>query len=73
MSQDATERWCAAFSAWYPQERDTPGWDDSLGWLHAVAHGADAVAAFVQVLPHRRSDLGPAAHPPTARISTRSD
>ncbi len=57
VSQDATERWCAAFSAWYPQERDTRGWDDSLGWLHAVAHGADAVAAFVQVLPHRRSDL----------------
>ncbi|MFE2646052.1 DUF2785 domain-containing protein [Streptomyces nigra] len=57
MSQDAAERWSAAFSAWYPEERDTRGWDDSLGWLQAVAHGADAVAAFAKVLPHRRSDL----------------
>ncbi|MGW4081423.1 DUF2785 domain-containing protein [Streptomyces sp. NPDC004822] len=55
--RQAAERWYAAFSAWYPNERDTRGWDDSLGWLHAVAHGADAAAAFAKVLPHRRTDL----------------
>lgn len=50
--QDAAERWYAAFASWYPAERDTRGWDDSLGWLHAVAHGADAAAAFAVTLPH---------------------
>jgi hypothetical protein len=55
--QVAAERWYAAFSSWYPAERDTRGWDDSLGWLHAVAHGADAAAAFAQALPARRTDL----------------
>lgn len=57
VSQQAAERWYASFRAWYPDERDTRGWDDALGWLHAVAHGADAVAAFAKVLPHRRADL----------------
>jgi hypothetical protein len=51
------ERWYAGFSAWYPSERDTRGWDDSLGWLHAVAHGADAAAAFARALPARRTEL----------------
>ncbi|MFE2935602.1 DUF2785 domain-containing protein [Streptomyces sp. NPDC059278] len=53
----AAERWYASFAAWYPTERDTRGWDDSLGWLHAVAHGADAAAAFAQALPGRRAEL----------------
>lgn len=53
----AAEHWYAAFAAWYPQERDTRGWDDALGWLHAVAHGADAAAAFAQALPARRPEL----------------
>ncbi|MFP3991816.1 DUF2785 domain-containing protein [Streptomyces sp. E11-3] len=55
--QPTAERWYAAFAAWYPAERDTRGWDDSLGWLHAVAHGADAAAAFAEALPARRTDL----------------
>ncbi|MEU2288849.1 DUF2785 domain-containing protein [Streptomyces sp. NPDC013178] len=53
----SAERWYAGFSAWYPTEQDTRGWDDSLGWLHAVAHGADAAAAFAKVLPERCADL----------------
>ncbi|MFE9883004.1 DUF2785 domain-containing protein [Streptomyces sp. NPDC005784] len=53
----AAERWYVPFAAWYPAERDTRGWDDSLGWLHAVAHGADAAAAFAQALPGRRAEL----------------
>lgn len=53
----AAERWYAGFSSWFPAERDTRGWDDSLGWLHAVAHGADAAAAFARALPARRCDL----------------
>ncbi|MGW7365061.1 DUF2785 domain-containing protein [Streptomyces sp. NPDC054841] len=53
----AVERWYAGFASWYPTERDTRGWDDSLGWLHAVAHGADAAAAFARALPARRTEL----------------
>lgn len=53
----AVERWYAGFSSWYPSERDTRGWDDSLGWLHAVAHGADAAAAFAGALPARSAEL----------------
>ncbi len=33
--------WLAAFSAWYLTETDLRGYDPELGWLHAVAHGAD--------------------------------
>lgn len=57
VSPAAAERWYAGFRAWYPSERDTRGWDDALGWLHAVAHGADAAAAFAQALPDRRAEL----------------
>ena len=33
--------WVDAFESWYPHERDLRGYDPKLGWLHAVAHGAD--------------------------------
>ncbi|WP_326753229.1 DUF2785 domain-containing protein [Streptomyces hirsutus] len=55
--KEAAERWYARFSAWYLAEQDTRGWDNSLGWLHAVAHGADAAAAFAKALPDRRTEL----------------
>ena len=38
--------WLAAFSRWYAAEDDLRGYDPTLGWLHAVAHGADALGAF---------------------------
>ncbi|MFJ9803989.1 DUF2785 domain-containing protein [Streptomyces wuyuanensis] len=53
----AVRRWHAGFASWYPSERDTRGWDGSLGWLHAVAHGADAAAAFARRLPEERTGL----------------
>ncbi|MHB8185436.1 MAG: DUF2785 domain-containing protein [Dermatophilaceae bacterium] len=37
----AEDRWVSAFEQWYPAEPDLRGYDPSLGWLHAVAHGAD--------------------------------
>jgi hypothetical protein len=43
---EAVARWRDAFAAWYPAETDLRGWDERLGWLHAVAHGSDALAAF---------------------------
>jgi hypothetical protein len=39
-------RWLAAFLTWYAGEQDLRGHDQTLGWLHAVAHGADTLAAF---------------------------
>jgi Protein of unknown function (DUF2785) len=39
-------RWLAAFVTWYPAEGDLRGYDEMLGWLHAVAHGADTLGAF---------------------------
>ncbi|MEU7565787.1 DUF2785 domain-containing protein [Streptomyces fradiae] len=54
---DRLGSWYERFGAWYPDERDTRGWDDRLGWLHAVAHGADAAAAFGAALPGRRVEL----------------
>jgi hypothetical protein len=35
--------WTDRFAAWWLAETDLRGWDDRLGWLHAVAHGADVV------------------------------
>ncbi|MFF2818710.1 DUF2785 domain-containing protein [Kitasatospora cineracea] len=40
--------WPAAFARWYPAETDLRGHHPELGWLHAVAHGADLLAAFGQ-------------------------
>lgn len=39
-------RWLAVFLAWYSGEQDLRGHDPTLGWLHAIAHGADTLAAF---------------------------
>lgn len=45
---DATtvRRWLNGFITWWVAETDIRGWDDELGWLHAVAHGADLAGAF---------------------------
>ena len=40
--------WLAAFLGWYAAETDTRGHDDELGWLHAVAHGADAAGELAR-------------------------
>jgi hypothetical protein len=38
--------WLSAFEDWYPAEDDLRGFDPELGWLHAVAHGADLLGLF---------------------------
>jgi hypothetical protein len=53
----AVLRWRDAFAGWYPAERDLRGWDERLGWLHAVAHGADALAVFGRSPRLGRDDL----------------
>lgn len=40
------DHWVRAFTAWYPAETDLRGYDPELGWLHAVAHGADLLGVL---------------------------
>src|SRR5688572_16037843 len=46
LGSDRVPRWQAAFADWWAGESDLRGFDGTLGWLHAVAHGADTVRAF---------------------------
>jgi Protein of unknown function (DUF2785) len=39
-------RWLAVFLTWFSDEQDLRGHDQTLGWLHSVAHGADTLEAF---------------------------
>jgi Protein of unknown function (DUF2785) len=48
---DYEPSWLAAFAQWYPAETDLRGYDPELGWLHAVAHGADLLGTF-GLCPH---------------------
>jgi Protein of unknown function (DUF2785) len=48
LDDQAVHRWLAAFASWWLQEKDLRGWDAEVGWLHAVAHGADTLRAFAR-------------------------
>jgi len=50
-----------SFEGWYVAEQDLRGYDEKLGWLHAIAHGSDLLGAFglvPAVEPRRMLDLG---------------
>jgi hypothetical protein len=50
------EWWVQAFEHWYPAETDVRGYEPGVGWLHAVAHGADLLSVLgrhPQVRPQR--------------------
>lgn len=60
---DFKDDWVASFERWYPAEKDLRGHDETLGWLHAVAHGADLLGTFgchPEVAPVRMLDLAAA-------------
>lgn len=40
------QSWLERWQDWYPHEPDVRSHDPSLGWIHAVAHGADTARAF---------------------------
>ncbi|SDY94265.1 Protein of unknown function [Micromonospora pattaloongensis] len=67
---DFDPAWLVAFTRWYPAEQDLRGHDPVLGWLHAVAHGADLLAAFgrhPRVRPEAMLELA------AARLLARTD
>jgi len=57
LNRETLIRWLEAFANWYRSETDLRGWDEELGWLHAVAHGADVIATFAQAPDLREEDL----------------
>jgi Protein of unknown function (DUF2785) len=67
---DFDESWLAAFTAWYPAETDLRGYDPELGWLHAVAHGADLLGAFGR---YRQADPAPLLDVAAARLLACTD
>ncbi len=45
--RDACEPgWFPHFATWYVTEEEITGYGVARGWLHVVAHGADALGAF---------------------------
>lgn len=48
VGRETLRGWLGEFSDWYRTEEDLRGFDATLGWLHAVAHGADAIGAFAR-------------------------
>ncbi len=62
--------WLTAFTSWYRAETDLRGHDPALGWLHAVAHGADLLGAFGR---YPRVDPAPLLDLAAARLLARTD
>ncbi|MFJ6137049.1 DUF2785 domain-containing protein [Kitasatospora sp. NPDC092286] len=62
--------WVDAFERWYPAETDLRGYDEKLGWLHAVAHGADLLDRFGR---HPEVDPVRMLHLAATRLTTPTD
>ncbi|GAA5024807.1 DUF2785 domain-containing protein [Actinopolymorpha pittospori] len=45
---DAIFRWGDRAASWFVRERDLRGYVEGRGWAHAVAHGADLIAALAR-------------------------
>jgi hypothetical protein len=56
-TDDAVRSWLDGLEGWYADEPDTQGYDEELGWLHAVAHGADAIGEVAANPRLGRADL----------------
>lgn len=46
VSRAQAEGWMRAWAAWHPHETDVRSWEEGIGWIHAVAHGADTAGAY---------------------------
>ncbi|MBB5873048.1 hypothetical protein F4553_006482 [Allocatelliglobosispora scoriae] len=66
------QTWLSAFERWYRTETDLRGLDPRLGWLHAVAHGADLLGAFGAAEQLTAADLTGLLDLATVRLLTRT-
>lgn len=41
LDMETPGRWYDAWANWYPNEPDVRSYEDGIGWIHTVAHGAD--------------------------------
>ncbi|MFT4188029.1 MAG: DUF2785 domain-containing protein [Aeromicrobium sp.] len=48
MSESTILEWGDAATSWYVREFDHRGWIPEMGWAHAIAHGADLLAALAR-------------------------
>ena len=46
LSADTVLHWGDKATSWFVRERDERGWIPEQGWAHAIAHGADLLAAL---------------------------
>jgi Protein of unknown function (DUF2785) len=73
VDQDIVLNWLDGFAAWWLTEADLRGWDDQLGWLHAIAHGSDVVRVASQSPQLREEQLIPLLHLVSARLVMDTD
>lgn len=57
LSTETVLRWGDRLMSWYVREQDLRGFVPGRGWAHAVAHGADALAALARSPRLGRNEL----------------
>ena len=57
MSADTVLGWGDLATSWYVREQDHRGWIPEQGWAHAIAHGADLLAALARSRHFGRLEL----------------
>lgn len=57
LDADVILRWGDRLASWYVREKDLRGFIAGQGWAHAVAHGADAIAALARAPQFGRVEM----------------
>ena len=57
ISEDLIEETFERFLMYFEKERELSGYDDEVGWVHAVAHGADVLKQFMQLENFKHVEL----------------
>ena len=57
MSESSVLDWGDRATSWYVREQDHRGWLPEQGWAHAIAHGADLLAALARSRHFGRLEL----------------
>jgi uncharacterized protein DUF2785 len=73
LDQETVLNWLDGFAAWWLTETDLRGWDNELGWLHAIAHGSDVLRVASQSPRLGHDQLIPLLHLAGARLVRDTD